>query len=138
MSTNSDVLRTIPLFRGMTDQSIETISHLAVPASFDAGAVLVRQGEPGDSFIVLIAGQASVEMDGRFIRSLDAGDFLGEIALIDGGPRTATVSATSAVEVLTVDRAGFGRLMAEFPVVRLDLVSALTQRLRERAPTPTD
>ena len=138
MSTNSDILRTIPLFRGMTDQSIETIGHLAAPAWFDAGDVLVRQGEPGDSFIVLIAGQATVEKDGQFIRSLDAGDFLGEIALIDGGPRTATVSATSPVEVLTVDRAGFGRLMAEFPVVRLDLVSALTQRLRERAPTPTD
>lgn len=86
----------------------------------------------------LVAGQATVEQDGRSIRSLDAGDFLGEIALIDGGPRTATVTATSPVDVLTVDRVGFGRLMAEFPVVRLDLVSALTQRLREHAPTPTD
>ena len=138
MSTNSDILRTIPLFRGMTDQSIETISDLAVPALFAAGDVLVREGEPGDSFIVLIAGQATVEKDGQSIRSLGAGDFLGEIALIDGGPRTATVTATSPVEALTVDRAGFGRLMAEFPVVRLDLVSALTQRLREHAPTPTD
>ena len=138
MSTTSDVLRTIPLFHGMTDQSIETISHLAVPASFAAGDVLVREGEPGDSFMVLTAGQATVEKDGQSIRSLAVGDFLGEISLIDGGPRTATVTATSPVEALTVDRAGFGRLMAEFPVVRLDLVSALTQRLRERAPTPTD
>lgn len=138
MSTTSDVLRTIPLFRGMTDQSIETISHLAVPASYDVGDILVREGEPGDNFIVLTAGEAIVEQGGQLIRSLAAGDFLGEISLIDGGSRTATVSATAPIEALIIDRTGFGRLMAEFPVVRLDLVSALTQRLRERAPTPTD
>lgn len=122
----------------MTDQSIETISHLAVPASYDVGDILVREGEPGDNFIVLTAGEAIVEQGGQLIRSLAAGDFLGEISLIDGGSRTATVSATAPIEALIIDRTGFGRLMAEFPVVRLDLVNALTQRLRERAPTPSD
>ena len=58
--------------------------------------------------------------------------------LIDGGPRTATVTAVEPISALVIDRAGFQRLMDEHPVVRHDLVSALTQRLRQRAPAPLD
>ena len=138
MSTTADVLRAVPLFGGMTDRSIETIGQLAQPTTFPAGQTLVREGEPGDSFIVLTAGDATVEQGGRTLRTLHAGDFLGEISLVDGGPRTATVTAASAVEALVVDRDGFGRLMEEFPAVRLDLLDALTRRLRDRAGGPTD
>ena len=138
MSTTVDVLRAVPLFEGMTDRSIETISELAEPTTFPAGEALVREGEPGESFIVLTAGEATVEQGGRTLRTLHAGDFLGEISLVDGGPRTATVIATSPVEAMVVDRDGFGRLMEEFPAVRLDLLEALTRRLRARAGSPTD
>ena len=57
---------------------------------------------------------------------------------IDGGPRTATVTATAPIEALVIDRDGFERLMDDFPTLRLDLVSALTQRLRQRSPEPVD
>jgi CRP-like cAMP-binding protein len=138
MSTTADVLRAVPLFGGMTDRSIATISQLAEPTSFPAGETLVREGEPGESFIVLTAGEAIVEQGGRTLRTLHAGDFLGEISLVEGGPRTATVTATTPVEAVVVDREGFGRLMEEFPAVRLDLLDALTRRLRDRAGSPTD
>lgn len=137
-TTTTDTIRAVPLFRGMTDRSIEAIVELARMAAFEPGAALTREGEPGDSFLVLTAGTATVTQQGRHIRTLGTGDFLGEIALIDGGPRTATVTAESALEAVVIDREGFGRLMNEFPVVRLDLVTALTQRLRDRAPDPTD
>ena len=136
--SSTDVLRSVPLFRGMTDRSMAGISDLARQASFDDGAVLVSQGDPGDSFIVITAGSAVVEQDGREIRSLGSGDFLGEISLIDGRPRTATVRATSPIEALVVDREGFAKLMSDYPVVRLDLVTALTERLRTRAPEISD
>ena len=133
-----DVLRSVPLFSGMTDRSLATISELAEPISFDAGAVLVAQGDPGDSFIVITSGSADVEQDGRRIRELGPGDFLGEISLIDGGPRTATVTATAPIHGLVIDCQGFRRLMEDFPVVRLDIVTALTERLRARAPEVSD
>lgn len=133
-----DVLRHVPLFSGMTDRSIESIATLAAPAAYDVGDTLIQQGDPGESFIVLTTGAADVTRDGQTIRALQAGDFIGEISLIDGGPRTATVTATAPVEALVIDRSGFDRLMSDYPVVRYDLVTAMAQRLRERAPLPTD
>ncbi len=138
MATNTEVLRTVPLFAGMTDRSLQRIAELARETSYESGSVIVREGEPGESFVVIITGAATVEQDGRTLTSLGAGDFLGEIALIDGGPRTATVTATEPIAALVVDRAGFQQLMDDHPVARHDLVSALTQRLRQRAPTPLD
>ncbi len=134
----SDVLRTTPLFQGMTDRSIDAIDRLARPVSFQAGETLVREGDVGDSFIIVLSGSASVDRAGTAIRSLGAGDFLGEISLLDGGPRTATVTADSAIDGLLIDREGFERLMNEFPVMRLDIVAALTHRLRAHAPAVTD
>ena len=79
-----------------------------------------------------------MSQDGRPLRALGAGDFLGEISLVDGRPRTATVTATSSIEALVIDRAGFEHLMNDFPAVRLELVSALTTRLRQRSGDVTD
>lgn len=138
MATNTDVLRAVPLFAGMTERSLQSIAELARETSYDPASVIVREGEPGESFVVIVTGGAAVEQGGSALNRLGPGDFLGEIALIDGGPRTATVTATEAIAALVIDRAGFQRLMDDHPVVRHDLVSALTQRLRQRAPTPLD
>jgi CRP-like cAMP-binding protein len=136
--TSVEVIRSVPLFQGMTDRSVETIAELAAPVAFGQGDALVREGEAGETFIVLTSGAADVTKAGAVLRRLGPGDYLGEISLIDGGARTATVIATAPIEALIIDRAGFGRLMAEFTVVRFDLVSALTRRLRERSSDVTD
>jgi CRP/FNR family cyclic AMP-dependent transcriptional regulator len=136
--TTTDTLRAIPLFEGMSDRSIEAIDGLAAPIAFQAGETLVREGEPGETFLIILEGSATVARDGATIRTLGAGDFLGEISLLDGGLRTATVTADTEVRGLVIDRDGFRRLMDDFPVVRLDIVAALTQRLRSRAPEITD
>ncbi len=137
-TTNAELLRGVPLFQGMTETSIEAIAGLAQPAEYAAGEVLVRQGEAGETLLVLVEGRAEVDQDGNVIRDLEAGDFLGEISLIDGGPRTATVTAIDPIRALVIDRAGFDRLMNEHPAVRLGLVMALTDRLRHRAPDVSD
>jgi CRP-like cAMP-binding protein len=133
-----EILRSVPLFEGMTDRSVESVAGLARETSYPAGTVLTREGDAGDRFIVLTDGTADVTQGDRLLRTLGPGDFLGEISLIDGGPRTATVTATAPIEALEVDRDGFERLMADHPSLRFDLVSALTQRLRQRAPTDVD
>jgi CRP-like cAMP-binding protein len=133
--TTTDVLRTVPLFQGMTDRAIAAVAEIAEEAGYQQGTVLVREGEPGDSFIVIVDGRASVTQNGATLRDLGPGDFLGEIALIDGGVRTATVTATSPIEAVTVDRAGFARLLDEFPVIRLDVMTALAERVRRQEPS---
>jgi CRP-like cAMP-binding protein len=136
--TTTDVLRAVPLFQGMSDRAIDEVGRIACEADFPAGAALVRQGEAGESFIVIVDGTAEVSRDGAPIRELARGDFLGEIALIDGGPRTATVTATTPVHALTVDREGFIQLLDDVAVLRYDVLSALTQRIRRDSPSATD
>jgi CRP/FNR family transcriptional regulator, cyclic AMP receptor protein len=133
--TTSEVLRAAPLFEGMTDRSIGKIAELADEVDYPVAAELVREGDPGDSFIVIVDGTAEVTQGGVPIRMLGPGDFLGEISLIDGGNRTATVTATTPIHALRVDRAGFARLIDEFPVVRLEIVEALAERVRQREPS---
>ena len=138
MVASADALREIPLFKACSDRSIEIISGIVREATFPDGAVLVREGDPGDSLMIIRRGSATVDQCGTTVRRLGSGDFLGEIALIDGRPRTATVVAAEPIDALVIDRAGFSRLMDEFPVIRFDLVTALTDRLRSRGPAPTD
>jgi CRP/FNR family cyclic AMP-dependent transcriptional regulator len=130
--TTTDVLRAVPLFQGMTDRAIEVVSQIAEETDYPEGDVIVREGDPGDTFIVIVEGEAAVSQGGTAIRELGAGAFLGEIALIDGGNRTATVTATTPIRALTIDRAGFARLIDEFPVLRLDVLTALADRVRRQ------
>ena len=137
-ATTADLLRAVPLFQGLPDAAITAIADLARQTEFAAGSVLVRQGDLGETLIVIVAGRATVEQDGHVIRELGSGDFLGEISLIDGGPRTATVTATEPIDSLVIGREGFDKLMDKHPAVRLGLVMALSDRLRRRAPSISD
>jgi CRP-like cAMP-binding protein len=138
MVTSLDPLRTIPLFASCSEHSLEIIAGITQEAAYPVGAELVREGDPGDSLILIRNGEAAVTQGGRTLRRLGPGDVLGEISLIDGGSRTPTVTATTPIDALVVGRAGFQRLMEEFPVIRFDLVTALTERLRQRGPAVTD
>ena len=113
------VLRRSALFMGMTDRMLEAIAELATEVGFDPGEVVVREGDAGDAFFVITAGSAVVEQNGYKLRDLHAGDFLGEISLIDGLPRTATVTATESTTALRLARDDF--LMDQHSSIRLEL-----------------
>jgi CRP/FNR family cyclic AMP-dependent transcriptional regulator len=136
MPVSTDLLRLVPLFRGMTDRSFEAIANLASEADYAAGEELVRQGTPGREFIIIVTGRAQVERDGKQIRELGPGDFLGEISLVDGSPRTATVTALDPIHAVTVQRDGFLDLIDRVPVFRLDVMNALTERIRATVADP--
>lgn len=123
---------------GMTDRTLEAIAELTMEVGFEPGEVVVREGDVGDAFYVITSGSAAVERRGSALRELRAGDFLGEISLIDGMPRTATVTATSPLAALRLARDDFDRLIDEHPAIRLELLMALTERVRKTAPEPTD
>jgi CRP-like cAMP-binding protein len=138
MSAVIDHLRNVPLFRGMPAYALETVADRASETSFEAGATVTREGEPGDTFYIVVDGRLEVSQHGSPIRELGPGDFLGEIALVDGRPRTATVTATEPVEALVIRRADFLEMIEFDSAVRLGILMALTERIRNTDPGHID
>jgi CRP-like cAMP-binding protein len=136
MPVTADVLRLVPLFAGMSDRSFESIAGVASEVAFPAGDDLVRQGDPGSAFYIIVSGHARVDRDGATLRELGPGDFFGEIALFDGSARTATVTAIAPISALTVTRDDFLALVDRLPVFRLEILNALTQRIRATGNAP--
>ena len=123
------LLEQVPLFAGLSRRHLGKVASVAAPKHYLAGDELVRVGAPPDAFYVILDGTASVEIPGGAI-PLSAGDFFGEMALIDGEPRTATVSAVTDVVVLTIPRDKFLALLVAEPKVTLAMMTTLVQRLR--------
>lgn len=125
-----DHLRTIPLFAGMTDRALDGVASLAEEVDFAAGDTLTVEGEPGDTLYLVLEGSVTVTRSGVSLPSLGPGDVIGEVALVDGRPRTATTAAAEPVHALVVGRQAFGDLMERFPAVRLGVMMALADRVR--------
>lgn len=136
MPVTADLLRLVPLFNGLTERSFEAIAALATEVDYAPGDVLVHQGSQGDEFMIIVTGRARVARNGSVLRELGPGDFLGEISLIDGSPRTATVTAIDPVHAFAIERTGFIDLIDRIPVLRLEVMQALTERIRATAPDP--
>jgi len=123
-------LRRVPLFAGFGKRELERLGMLTDEVDLPAGRVLMQQGDRGEELFVLMRGAARVERDGRELVGLHASDFFGEIALVDGGPRTATVTLTEDSALLVVGRGQFQQLLEEFPEVRMQVLEALARRIR--------
>ena len=138
MSAVTDHLTQVPLFRGMTESALEAIAGLATETQFADGDDVTREGDEGDAFYVVVDGQLVISKNGMTIRSLGPGDFLGEISLIDGRPRTATATAAGPVKALVIRRPEFLELMERYGPVRLGVLMALTDRVRSDENAPFD
>jgi CRP-like cAMP-binding protein len=132
-----DALAQVPLFAGMPPRFLKRLADKMDEQRFMEGATIVRQGEPGDTFYVLIEGEAKVkDAKGRVLSRLIPGDFFGEISLMDGGPRTATVVAETNLTALALSRKDFSALLQSEPKVTVGLLkhaSALLRRLERPA-----
>ena len=129
-----DLLHRIPLFSGIDRRGLERLGMLSDEVDVPAGKVLMTQGEGGRDMMVLIAGSVAIERDGQRVNTLGAGDFFGEIALIDGGPRTATVTTEEPSRLLVITHRDFHAMMEEFPDVENQVLSALAHRIRRHEP----
>jgi len=130
MSEVIDHLSAVPLFRGLPESAMEAVAGLASETHFADGDTVTREGDEGDAFFVVVDGRLVVSRNGMSLRELGPGDFLGEIALIDGRPRTATVTAVGPVKTLCVRRPDFLELMERYGPVRLGVLMALSDRVR--------
>jgi len=124
-----DLIRKVPLFSRLSKTELKDLAMLADEIDLRDGKEMTRQGHPGREFFVLLEGTADVRKNGRKINSLGPGDFFGEIALVSREPRTATVTATSAVRTLVITDRSFRRLLDESPQVKNKVMEAMAKRL---------
>ncbi len=123
-------LQRVPLFNGLDEDDLRRITALSRIAEVPAGTVVTRTGEPGDSFFVVIDGMLEVRPPVGTVVELRPGDFFGEMSLLDGEPRSATVVATTDVRLLIVDRSHFSRLLDESPELIRRMLTILSRRVR--------
>lgn len=130
-SQKADALKDIPLFRSLSNKErMELARHVdEVPVRSDT--LLTVQGGPGDAFYLIVEGNADVMRDDTKIAALGPGDTVGELALLDGEPRSATVVMTSDGVVLTMSRREFTAILQELPPIAMKMLVALALRLRE-------
>ena len=131
-------LQAVPLFARLGRRETERLSMLADELDIPDGQVLTRQGASGGEFFIVLDGQVAIEKDGTRIATMNPGEFLGEIALIDGKPRTATARAEGPTRLLVIGRGPFQDLMEEFPSVRIAVLQALAERVRSHETTERD
>ncbi|MGI8703131.1 MAG: Crp/Fnr family transcriptional regulator [Candidatus Limnocylindrales bacterium] len=129
-----DLLKSIPLFAGFGGRELERLGMLTDQVDLPAGQVLMRQGEAGHEAFVIVRGRAEIRRDGQVIAERGDGDILGEIALLDEGPRTATVTLTESSQLLVVGHRDFHALMEEMPAVRTQVLGSLARRVRQLEP----
>jgi CRP/FNR family cyclic AMP-dependent transcriptional regulator len=128
-----DLLKNVPLFAGCSKTELQRIASLADELDLGDGATLIREGERGREFIVIANGTVKVTRNGKQLRELGAGDFIGEIALVADVPRTATVTATSPVRLLVVTDRAFRGLLEQMPSIAKKVLQSLGERLQSDA-----
>jgi CRP/FNR family transcriptional regulator, cyclic AMP receptor protein len=124
-----ELIRRVPLFERCSKQELGEIAGLADEIDLPAGRVLTREGATGSEFVVLVTGAADVQRGGRTINSLQDGDFLGEISLVTGNPRSATVTTTAPSRLLVIHARDFKTLLRHSPSIQAKVLDAVATRL---------
>lgn len=127
------MLAEVPLFKDLSKRHLHKLGRVAKAVRYSSGRVIVKDGSPGKAFFVIVTGKATVVADvgNRVLAGLGPGDFFGELALLDGGPRTASVVADSAVETVQLSRKAFQELVMNDPEVGLRIMKDLAGRIRD-------
>ena len=123
-------IRPVPIFLGLTKTALLQVARASVEITYMPGEIVVRQGDPGDSLCIITEGTVEVRHDERVVARMASGDFFGELSVIDGEPRSATVVAVDEVVVLTLSSAEFDTLMTNSYFARAVLRS-LAKRFRD-------
>jgi CRP-like cAMP-binding protein len=126
----TNVLAEVPLFASLSARHLRHVAGLAKIRRFHDGASLMRAGDAGDAMYVLLDGHATVRVPRAGAIGLEMGAFVGELALLDDGPRTATVVADGPVVALSITRAGFRKLLRTEPSIAVAIAEELARRLR--------
>jgi len=124
-------LAQVDLFRGLSARDLNHIAEMTKEIQFGVGQAITAEGDAGGRFYVLVEGEADVLVGDDVVNRLRSGDAFGEISLIDGEPRTATIVATSPVRTLSLSSWNFRPLLKEHPSIAEGVLLQLCRRLRE-------
>ena len=133
----ADLLAQVPLFEGLSRRHLKQIAEHADEISFREREIIVEAGQRGGTFFVIVEGEVRVVRGDRTIARVGPGEFFGEISLLDGGPRTASVIAATPVVAIRLFKASFDKVVREEPRVAGKILAAVARRLREAEKTVT-
>jgi len=125
------VLGRVPLFQALSQRHLKRVGRLAEMKRFKKGDTVVRAGAKGDAFYVILDGGADVAPVKGRARKLKGDDFFGELALLDGAPRSATVTATGVLTTACIKRAAFQKLLKDEPAIGVGLAQGLVAIVRD-------
>jgi len=133
-----DKLQSIPMFSGLSKRELRSVSRLMTQIEVAEGRELMTEGEPGREFMIIVEGEATVRKKGRKVATLGAGDFVGELSVLSGQPRNATVEAASPMTVEALNRREFMSLLDESPKLAKKILLGAIVRLQSVGTGPTD
>jgi CRP/FNR family transcriptional regulator, cyclic AMP receptor protein len=131
-----ELIRKIPLFASCSADELARVAGIADEIDLREGRQLTTEDAPGQELVVLVEGTAEVRRDGQVLNHVGAGECIGEVALITGQPRTATVVATSPVHALVIEGHAFRTLLADVPEIRARVERLAAEHL-QHGPEPT-
>ena len=131
MAAPKELLKRVPLFQGLDDKHIDTLSRTFTDRTFKAGQEITSEGGGGVGFFVIENGEAVVSVGGEERRTLGPGDYFGEVALIDEGSRSATITAKTDVQCYGLTPWQFRPLVEENATIAWPLLVSMAKRLRE-------
>jgi CRP/FNR family transcriptional regulator, cyclic AMP receptor protein len=126
-----DMLADVPLFAGLSRRHLRRVAEHADVTTFREREFVVKHDQAGGTFYVILEGEAKVVRSGRTISTLGPGEFFGEISLLDGGPRSADVIASTPVSAIRLFKRTFDRVVAEEPGVAAKILAVVARRLRD-------
>jgi CRP-like cAMP-binding protein len=124
-------LKNVPLFSALSSRDLKVVQQAADQIEAPAGRELVREGRTGHEFFLILDGTATVSRNGRKVASLGPGEYFGEMAVLDRGPRTASVTAATDMNLLVLGQREFAGLVNTVPGLAAKLMTGLAHRLRE-------
>jgi len=136
-NTKVEALKRAPLFEDFSRKELSALARVSEDLEVPAGTVLCREGEVGQEFFVIVEGDTEITKRGKPVANRVGGDFIGEIALLEKIPRTATVTATTPLRLFVLTGPDFRRLVDENPKLERKILTTLAKRLAELAQDPS-
>jgi CRP-like cAMP-binding protein len=128
--TSEEFLARVPIFESCTAEEIASIAAVAQDHTYLPGQIIVTQGTPGQAFYLITSGRVAIERDGAVLGAFGAGDFFGEMSLLDSAPRSATIRAIDETRCLMLSSWDFKSLIEKTPSIAIKLLEVLSRRLR--------
>lgn len=130
---DAELLAGVPLFAGLSARHLRRLASVATEARFKPGATIVQEGTAGEAFHVIVEGWARVLHNGKSIARMGPGDFFGEVALLDGASRTASVQAVTDLHTIRIYRREFLALLQTEPTITMKVLAEIARRVRQRS-----